>query len=169
MKFPSNCATRFDKRKHTNGSVSAGAASSSPKETCQRCVSAARLTIAAATWSTNATTNRSYSAKTETRWSLAENLNALWKGISVTSGDARVSLSSRRIRAIYDSMSSIYDLLTRYEKGIPRQSPGDRKTKREFHCIRDWIRNWENCCRTSRDCGEQWKGLWARYFPKDEA
>lgn len=117
VKFPGNCATRFDERKSINGSVSAGAASSSLKETSQRCVSAAHLTIAAATWSTNATTSRSYSAKTEIRWSIAENLSAFWKGISVTNGDVRVSLSRRRIRALYDSMSSIYDIFTRYERG----------------------------------------------------
>ena len=32
-------------------------------------------------------------------------------------GDVRVSLSGKRIRTLYDSLSSIYDLLTRYEKG----------------------------------------------------
>jgi demethylmenaquinone methyltransferase/2-methoxy-6-polyprenyl-1,4-benzoquinol methylase len=35
----------------------------------------------------------------------------------VTHEDVRVSLSGKRIRTLYDSLSSIYDLLTRYEKG----------------------------------------------------
>lgn len=37
--------------------------------------------------------------------------------ITVTCGDARVRLSRERIRALYDSMSYVYDLLTRYERG----------------------------------------------------
>ena len=44
-------------------------------------------------------------------------LNPLWRGMSVTHGDVQVPLSGKRIQALYDSMSSIYDLLTRYEKG----------------------------------------------------
>jgi demethylmenaquinone methyltransferase/2-methoxy-6-polyprenyl-1,4-benzoquinol methylase len=35
----------------------------------------------------------------------------------VTQEDIRVPLSRKRIQALYDSMTSIYDLLTRYEKG----------------------------------------------------
>lgn len=37
--------------------------------------------------------------------------------MSVADGDVRVPLSGKKIQALYDSMSSIYDLLTRYEKG----------------------------------------------------
>jgi SAM-dependent methyltransferase len=35
----------------------------------------------------------------------------------VTQGPVRVPLSGKRIQTLYDSMSSIYDLLTRYERG----------------------------------------------------
>jgi len=35
----------------------------------------------------------------------------------VTDRDVRVPLSGKRIQALYDSVSSIYDLLTRYERG----------------------------------------------------
>jgi ubiquinone/menaquinone biosynthesis C-methylase UbiE len=39
------------------------------------------------------------------------------RGMSVTQGHVRVPLSGKRIQTLYDSMSSIYDLLTRYERG----------------------------------------------------
>ncbi len=40
----------------------------------------------------------------------------------VTQGDVRVPLSRKSIQTLYDSMSSIYDLLTRYEKGSLKKS-----------------------------------------------
>jgi ubiquinone/menaquinone biosynthesis C-methylase UbiE len=42
--------------------------------------------------------------------------------MSVTHGDVRVPLSGKRIQTLYDSISSIYDLLTRYEKGSLRKA-----------------------------------------------
>jgi len=51
------------------------------------------------------------------RSSKAANPNFFWIVTSMASADVRVSLSRKTIRTLYDSMSSIYDVFTRYERG----------------------------------------------------
>ena len=50
----------------------------------------------------------------------------------VTHGDAHVPLSGKRIRALYDSISSVYDLLTRHEKGSLRKALEIANPKENF-------------------------------------